>query len=74
MPQGSCNGPTYYCLYASTIINHTDHDIGLNAFADDHTINYSFDPLNGADEKKGIVKIERNLCFIHDWMNQNKLQ
>ena len=74
VPQGSCNGPTYYCLYASTTINHIDHDTGLNAFADDHTINYSFDPLNDTDEKKAIVKIERNLCLIHDWMNQNRLK
>ena len=74
VPQGSCNGPAYYCLYASTIRYHIENSIELNAFADDHTINATFDPAESNSESNIIRKIEQNLVSVHDWMNQNRLK
>ena len=74
--QGSCNGPVYYCLYASrsTLQYHVDKDVSLNAFTDDHTINHSFDPNDSDSEGHSIEKLERNLCNIKKWMHQNRLK
>ena len=74
MPQGSCNGLVYYCLYASTLRYHIDQSISLNAFADDHLINDNFDPNNSDLEQNTNIKLESNLCEIHHWMTLNRLK
>ena len=72
VPQGSCNGPAYFCLYPSTIKNVIDQELNLYAFADDHTISGSYRTITEGIDLK--LKIERNLIQIHKWMQQNKLQ
>ena len=72
VPQGSQAGPDLYCLYASTIITVIPKDIGLNAFADDHTLINNFTPdYFGIGELNCLNEIESCCKKIKNWMDQN---
>ena len=49
VPQGSCAGPMLYTVYASTLQYQILEGMGLNGFADDHSVNRSFNPNDGKD-------------------------
>ena len=40
--QGSCGGPVLYTVYASSLQTEIPASVRLNAFADDHSLNYAF--------------------------------
>ena len=42
VPQGSCGGPVFYSVYASTLRLVVSPPLDLNGFADDHLVNISF--------------------------------
>ena len=73
VPQGSCLGPSLFCLYASSINDIVPADLNLSAFADDHTIYRLFTPSVEIelDIKKSMELI---LLNVHSWMNENRLK
>lgn len=73
VPQGSCNGPIYFNLYCSTIIEKIPKHINLNAFADDHELHKSCSPDQSAVEDN-IRDLQSATHGIQDWMNENKLK
>ena len=48
-------------------------DIDLNSFADDHSINKDFNPNVLEEEYVTLVKMEKTLCNINNWMCKNDL-
>ena len=72
VPKGSCNRPSYFSIYMSTIQRHISLDLELNAFVDDHTFNKGFKPKRD-QELPAVKSVENNLLSVHKWMNQNWL-
>ena len=48
-------------------------DIGINAFADDYSLQKDFTP-GGPDKTTSLTNLEQALKSIHDWMNGNRLK
>ena len=46
----------------------------LNRFADDHSVNKSFNPNDRNDELRTVELLESSLGNINSWMNLNRLQ
>ena len=74
VPQGSCTGPILYTVYASTLQYQNSEGMDLNGFADDHSINKSFNPNDRDEELRTIELLESSLGNINSWMNLNRLQ
>ena len=74
VPQGSCSGAQIFSWYSSTLENHLEKHIDLNAHADDHTINKDFDPDQPIQEKETLVTLSTSIHTIGDWMNENRLK
>ena len=73
VPQGRCAGPMLYTVYARTLQYHISEGIDLNGFADDHSVNKSFNPNDRNDELRAIELLESSLENI-SWMSSNRLQ
>ena len=74
VPQGSCTGPMLYTVYASMLQYQISEGMDLNGFADDHSVNKSFNPNDRNDELRTIELLESSLGNINSWMNLNRLQ
>ena len=74
VPQGLCNGPSYFCLYSSTLRGILDKSLPLYAFADDHTVTDNFNPDQDGMELQTWQKMELHLLKVHRWMCENKLK
>ena len=74
VPQGSCVGPMLYTVYASTLQYQISEGMDLNGFADDHSVNKSFNPNDRKDELRTIEFLESSLGNINSWMSLNRLQ
>ena len=74
VPQGSCAGPMLYMAYASTLQDQVSKGINLNGFADDHSVNKSFNLNEINDELRTIESLESSLENINSWMSSNRLQ
>ena len=73
VPEGICVGPMLYTGYASTIQYQISEGMDLNGFADDHSVNKSFNPNDRNDELRTIELLESFLGNINSWMNLNRL-
>ena len=73
VPQGSCAGPMLYTMYASTLQYQISESMDLNQFADDHSVNKSFNPNDRNDELRTIELLESSLENINSWMSSNRL-
>ena len=74
MPQGSCLGGNEFCWYSGTLIDHITESINLNTYADGHTINKSFNPMEVNGEIDTFNILQCDLWSIHEWMNLNRLK
>ena len=54
VPQGSCTGPMLYTVHASMLQYQISEGMDLNGFADDHSVNKSFNPNERNDELRTI--------------------
>ena len=61
VPQGSCAGPMLYTVYASTLQHQISEGMDLNGFADDHSVNKSFNPNDRKDELRTIELLKSSL-------------
>ena len=74
VPQGSCGGPVLYSVYASSLQTEILVNVRLNAFADDHSLNYAFKANNREQEVETMNSLEQCLLGINKWMNQNRFK
>ena len=58
VPQGGILSPTLINCYSSTIASRVLSDIGINAFADDHSLQKDF-TLGGPEEITSITNLEQ---------------
>ena len=72
VPQGSCNGTSYFCLYSSSLQYHLSDAINLSAFADDHTLYNNFKPQY--KKHVAVLEMETNLAEVQRWMNLSRLK
>ena len=49
-------------------------NVRLNAFADDHSLNYAFKANNREQEVETMNSLEQCLPGVNRWMNQNRLK
>ena len=72
--QESLAGPNPYSASASTLQEDVPDDVGLNGFADDHSLKRSFK----ADERKAkqtvISALQNCLMNVRTWMDENRLK
>ena len=73
VPQGGILPPTLFNCYSSIIPSTVLTDIGINAFADDHSLQNDFTP-GGPDEITLITNFEQVLKLICHWMNGKRLK
>ena len=71
--QGSCGGLVLYSVYASSLQTEIPVSIRLNAFADDHLLNYAFKANNREQEAETMNCLEQCICNVNRWMYQNRL-
>ena len=59
IPQGSCAGPWYYLVHASTLQCVVEKPITINGYADDHILKYKFNLMMSwmREDVKKIWKI-----------------
>ena len=57
--QGSCGGPVLYSVYASSLQTEISVSVRLNAFADDHSLNYAFKANNREQEVETMNCLEK---------------
>ena len=74
VPQGSSTGSMLYTVYASMLQYQISEGMDFNGFADDHSVNKSFNPNDRNDEQRTIELLESSLGNINSWMNLNRLQ
>ena len=73
-PQGSCEGPVLYSIYASSLQTEIPASVRLNAFADDHSLNHAFKANNREQEAETMNCLEQCVLNVNRWMNQNRLK
>ena len=71
VPQGSINGPLLFNSYSSTIRDVIDTEMTVNAFADDHSLQKCFKPINES-EPKTTELLESNLKKAGECMCQDR--
>ena len=71
MPQGFCLGVNEFCWYSGTLIDHITESTNFDSYADDHTINKSFNPVKANAEIDTLNILQNDLWSIHEWMNLN---
>ena len=74
VPQGSLAGPNLYSAFVSTLQEVVPDDVGLNGFADEHSLKRSFK----ADDRKAgqstISALQNCLMNVKTWMDENRLK
>ena len=73
VPQGGTLSPTLLNCYSGTITSKVLTDIGINAFADDHSLQKEFTP-GGPEEITLLTRLEWVLKLMCDQMNGNRLK
>ena len=73
VPQGSILDFVFFDLYSSTVIDIIPTDLGVNSFADDHSLQKSFKP-GTKEETDLMIKLESSMENIELWMRQNMLK
>ena len=61
-------------MYASSLQTEIPASVRLNAFANDHSLNYTFKANNREQEAETINCLEQCMLNVNRWMNQNKLK
>ena len=74
VPQGSCAGPSFYSMYASTLQYTIPDDVNIYGYADDHALLDAYVTDIPASENACVRKLEKTLTDINEWMNQNRLK
>ena len=74
VPQGSIRGPSLFNAYASTLNMVVPSDIGLNGFADDHSLQCTFSPQVKDDEHITGENVTKYLEDIGNWMCRSHLR
>ena len=69
VPQGSCGGPVLYLAYASSLQTEIPASVRLNAFANDHSLNYAFKANNREQEAETMNCLEQCVLNVNRWMN-----
>ena len=69
VPQGSLAGPNLYSAYASTLQEVVPDDVGLNGFADDHSLKRSFKADDRNAEQTIISALQDCLKNVKTWMD-----
>ena len=72
--QGSCGGPVLYSVYASSLQTEISVSVRLNAFADDHSLNYALKVNNRELEAETMNCLEQCILNVNRWMNQNRFK
>ena len=72
--QGSLAGPNLYSAYASTLQEVVPDDVGLNGFADDHSLKRSFKADDRNAEQPIISALQDCLKNVKTWMDENRLK
>ena len=72
IPQGSCVGPLYYLVYASTL--QCVVTITINGFADDHILKDKLKINNVIDERRCKENLENCIVNVKNWMDENLLK
>ena len=73
VPQGSLLGPVLFNLYSSTVIDIIPTDLGINNFADDHSLQKSHKP-GMKEETDLMMKLQSCMENIELWIRQNRLK
>ena len=71
--QGGILSPTLFNCYSSTISSMVLTDNGINAFADDHSLQKYFIP-GGSDGTTSKTNLEQTWKSVCDWMNGNRFK
>ena len=74
VPQGSLACPNLYSAYASTLQEVIPGDVGLNGFADDHSLKRSFKADDRKAEQTVISALQNCLMNVKTWMDENRLK
>ena len=74
VPQESLAGPNLYSAYASTLQEVVPDDVGLNGFADDHSLKRSFKADDRKAEQTIISALQNCLMNVKTWMDENRLK
>jgi exonuclease III len=75
VPQGSCLGPVFFTLYASPLFDVlSKHNIHASAYADDHQLYHSFDPVSIQSQSAAVTSMESCISDVKDWMLSHKLK
>ena len=74
VPQGSLAGPNLYSAHASTLQEVVPGDVGLNGFADDHSLKRSFKVDDRKAEQAIIFALQNCLMNVKTWMGENRLK
>ena len=74
VPQGSCNGAFFFLMYAQSIEHIVPSYQKLSGFADDHSIQSSYNPSIPTMEAKAIADMEKSASDIKSWMDKMRLK
>ena len=74
VPKGSCAGPWYYLVYASTLQSVVEKPITIIGFADDHILKDKFKINDVMDERRCKGNLENCIVNIKNWMDENQLK
>ena len=58
VPQGSCRDPVLYSVYSSSLQTKIPASVRLNAFANDHSLNYAIEANNSEQEAETMNCLE----------------
>ena len=72
VPQGRLLGPVLFNSYSSTVIDIILTDQGIHSFANDYSLQKSFEPAM-KEETELMMKLESCFENIELWMRQNRL-
>ena len=73
VPQGSLAGPNLYSACVSTLQEVVPGDVGLNGFADDHSLKRSFKADDRKAEQTIISALQNCLMNVKTLMDENRL-
>ena len=75
VPQGSCAGPVLYNMYSSIMDKlRQGYLVNLLGYADDKTLNDTFNLNSKSDEDRKRHNMENNLSGIAKWTHENRLK
>ena len=74
VPQGSCVGPWYYLVYASTLQCVVEKPITINGYAEDHILKDKFKINDVVDERRCKENLEKCIVNVRNWMDENQLK